>query len=80
MKSAKHLANLSLSPLQGDKHQVNVQAAVVSTVTNDLPAQEISPVDELPHLMGLGLADPSFHTPGRIDILLGADVYPQVNP
>ena len=35
-------------------------------------------MDELLHLIGLGLADPSFHTPGRIDILLGADVYPQV--
>ena len=77
-KSAKHLANLFLSSLQGDQPQVQLQAAVVSTVTNDLPAQEISPVDELPHLMGLGLADPSFHTPGRIDILLGADVYPQI--
>ena len=50
----------------------------MSTVTNDLPTQEISPVDELPHLAGLGLADPSFHTPGRIDILLGADVYSQI--
>ena len=76
-KSAKHLAKLALSPLQGD-HQVHVQAAVVSTVTNDIPAQEIAPVDELPHLMGLGLADPTFHIPGRIDILLGADVYPQI--
>ena len=75
-KSSKHLANLSLSPLQGDQPQVQVKAAVVSTVTNDLPAQEISPVDELPHLAGLGLADPSFHSPGRIDILL--DVCPQV--
>ena len=58
--------------------QVKVKAALVKTVTNDLPAQEIAPVDQLPHLSGLGLADPSFHTPGRIDILLGADVYPQL--
>ena len=77
-KSAKHLATLCLSPLQNKQLQVQLKAAVVTTVTNDLPAQEISPVDELPHLAGLGLADPSFHTPGRIDILLGADVYPQV--
>ena len=33
---------------------------------------------EMPHLMGLHLADPSFHVPGRIDVLLGADIYPQI--
>ena len=47
----------------------------MTTVTNDLPTQELSPVA---HLAGLDLADKSFHTPGRIDILLGADVYPQL--
>ena len=77
-KSSSHLANMTLSPLQDRTTQVKVMAAVVKTVTNDLPAQEIAPVDQLPHLSGLGLADPSFHTPGRIDILLGADVYPQL--
>ena len=77
-KSSSHLANMTLSPLQDRTTQVKVKAAVVKTVTNDLPAQEIAPVDQLPHLSGLGHADPSFHTPGRIDILLGADVYPRL--
>ena len=77
-KASKHLANMIISPLQNKQQQIKFKAAVVQTVTNDLPAQEISPVDELPHLMGLGLADPTFHTPGRIDILLGADLYPQI--
>ena len=76
-KSAKHITQLSLSSLQGSQ-AVTVRAAVVSTVTNNIPTQEIAPVDDLPHLTGLGLADPSFHIPGRIDILLGADVYPQI--
>ena len=77
-KASKHIAQLSLSPLQVDHPKVLIKAAVVSTVTNDLPTQELSPVAEIPHLAGLDLADPSFHTPGRIDILLGADVYPQL--
>ena len=51
---------------------------MVTTVTNDLPAQETTSVYEMPHLMGLHLADPSFHVPGRIDVLLGADIYPQI--
>ena len=29
------------------------------------------------HLRGLTLADPSFGTPGRVDMLIGADVYGQ---
>ena len=77
-KASKYLANLTLSPLQNKQQQIKCRAAVVQTVTNDLPSQKISPVDELPHLMGLGLADPTFNTPGRIDILLGADLYPQI--
>ena len=76
-KSARHITELSLSPLQGSQ-AVKVRAAVVPVVTNDIPAQEIAPVDDLPHLTGLGLADPTFHLPGKIDILLGADVYPQI--
>ena len=76
-KSAKHLTELCLSPLQGNQ-AVHVKAAVVPVVTNDIPSQEIAPVDDLPHLTGLGLADPTFHLPGRVDILLGADVYPQI--
>ena len=32
----------------------------------------------LPHLMGLQLADTTYHLPGRIDILLGADLAPQI--
>ena len=71
-KSVKHLTNVSISPLQGGK-TIPVRAAVVTTVTSDIPSQEIDPVDNLPHLMGLGLADPTFYLPGKIDILLGSD-------
>ena len=76
-KAVKHLTNLSVSPLQGG-NSVLVRAAVVSTVTGDIPAQEIDPVDDLPHLSGLGLADPTFYLPGKVDILLGSEVYPQL--
>ena len=78
-KPAHHLANLTVSPLQGSQtFKVEVQPTVVRTVTCDLPAQEIAPVGDLPHLSGLELADPSFHLPGKIDLLLGAEVYPQL--
>ena len=76
-KSVKHITNLSISPLQGGP-LVAVRAAVVPKVTGDIPAKEIDPVDNLPHLVGLGLADPTFYLPGKIDILLGSEVYPQL--
>ena len=74
-KAAKHITNLSVSPVQVHSPTIRIAAAVVSTVTNDLPTQDLSAVSRLPHLTCIDLADPGFHTPGRIDILLGADVY-----
>ena len=74
-KAAKHITNLSISPVQATEPSISLAAAVVATVTNDLPTQDLSAVSKLPHLTGLDLADPGFHTPGRIDILLGADIY-----
>ena len=76
-KSVKHITNLSVSPLQGGP-AVPVRAAVVPKVTGDIPSKEIDPVDNLPHLVGLGLADPTFYLPGKVDILLGSEVYPQL--
>ena len=76
-KSVKHITDLSISPLQGGP-SVAVRAAVVPKVTGDIPSKEIDPVDNLPHLVGLGLADPTFFLPGKVDILLGSEVYPQL--
>ena len=68
---------MSISPLQGGK-VISVKAAVVPRPTGDIPVQEMEPADDLLHLQGLSLADPTFHLPGRVDILLGSDIYPQL--
>ena len=52
--------------------------AVSQQVTSDLPPEAIYPVGDLPHLLGLQLADPDYATPGRIDLLLGADMAPKI--
>ena len=49
-KPSHHLTKLLLSPLQVGQPQVNLTAAVVSKVTDNLPAQETPSVGELPHL------------------------------
>ena len=77
-KPIKNLTTLHISPLQDRARKIQCKPAVTQTVTCDLPSQAIYPVGDLPHLMGLQLADPEYHLPGRIDILLGADMAPKV--
>ena len=52
-----------------------MHAAVVNTITTDLPTQHLPAVRKLPFLEELDLADPQFDRPRRIDLLLGIDVY-----
>ena len=68
------LVNVCLSPLQESEQQHQIVAAVVSTVTCDLPLQGAEGVRDLPHLKGLKLADPTFYSPGRIDLLIGENI------
>ena len=51
-----------------------ISAAVVDKVTCDLPLQGAEGVQQLPHIKDLPLADPTFHQPEKIDLLLGEDI------
>ena len=44
-------------------------------VIRDLPLKDASVVRKMPHLQGFELADPLYHKPGPIDILLGQNVF-----
>ena len=77
-KPSNNLTSLIISPLQHREKQIQCKPAVVQMVTCDLPPEPIQPMTDLPHLMGLELADTTYHIPGRIDILLGADLAPQI--
>ena len=69
------LTSFSISPVTSSQPKVNVTAVVVPKVTGDLP---FSPIPFNPiwnHLSDLELADPGFGQPGRIDLLLGIDVF-----
>jgi hypothetical protein len=52
----------------------SVAALVLPRLTGDLPVSRVDP-DQWPHLKGLQLADPHFHLPKPIDILLGSDIF-----
>ncbi|XP_026333270.1 uncharacterized protein LOC113240236 [Hyposmocoma kahamanoa] len=56
---------------------ITVKAHVLSKLTTFLPSSKVF-VQALPTLPSIELADPSFDTPNRIDILLGAEVYSQI--
>ncbi len=51
---------------------------VVSRVTSDLPLQHIPANHQWNHLSGLQLADPTFDQPGKIDLLLGVEIFAEV--
>lgn len=53
---------------------LRVSAYVLDKLTSYLPSA-VASVTSWPELEQLNLADPEYHTPNKIDILLGADVY-----
>ncbi|XP_028176994.1 uncharacterized protein LOC114364858 [Ostrinia furnacalis] len=59
------------------KIKLSVKAYVLSKITSFLPIKKVVDLKEL-DLTGIILADPEYHTPNKIDMLLGADVYGQV--
>ena len=52
--------------------EIHVNAAIVPRMTCDLPSQKV------PFLSDLTLADPDFGHSGKIDLLLGVDVFCEV--
>ena len=47
-------------------------------VTSDLPLQYVPADQKWSHLSGIQLSDPDFGKPGRIDLLLGVEVFAEV--
>ena len=56
---------------------VETNLHVLPKITNEIPTKLID-VSQLRHVNHLQLADPTFNVPGKIDILLGADVLEEV--
>lgn len=57
--------------------KMQITAYVLKTITTVLPERHV-PGIEWEELQNLHLADPHFHTPNSIDMLLGANVYSQI--
>ena len=76
--SSQPIASLQISSLHRPDAKFNVTAVVVPCVTSDLPLQPIPSDHKWNHLSNIQLADPNFGQPGRIDLLLGVDIFAEV--
>ena len=76
--SAQHITAFQVSSVHHPTKMFAVTAVVVPHVTSDLPLQPI-PMDlRWDHLSDLQLADPNFGQPGKIDLLLGVEIFVEV--
>ena len=72
------ITNFVVSPSRSPSPRIQVSAIIVPQVTCDLPLHSV-PFDlNWDHLSDLQLADPDFGQPGRIDVLLGIDIFTNV--
>lgn len=70
-------STIVITPSGCSTPSVHVEALIVPTITECTPQQQIVP-GKWAHVVNLPLADPTYHIPGEIDILLGADILPSV--
>ena len=78
LQGAQAITSMSLCPMNSEEPVLAVTAAIVSKVTCDLPLQGATHVRDMPHIKSLKLADHTFHLPGRVDLLLGCDIIPEI--
>ena len=72
------VASLRIAPLYGSNREMDLTAIVLPKVTCDLPVSPVSFDSSWSHVSDLTLADPAFGRPGRIDLLLGVDIFVSV--
>ncbi|CAH0715161.1 unnamed protein product, partial [Brenthis ino] len=73
----KYSVSLLLESRYNPNAKYRVNAYVLGVLTSLLPGDKLC-APKWVHLEQLQLADPGYATPGKIDILLGADVYSEI--
>ncbi|XP_036140647.1 uncharacterized protein LOC118644911 [Monomorium pharaonis] len=73
----KGLTHFTLKAHFNSDIECHISAYILPQLTTSLPSAKVQSHSES-HLNGLTLADPDYTSPGKIDIILGADVYPQI--
>lgn len=76
--SSQPVTKFHVSLIRSPAREFTASAVIVSRVTCDLPLSPVHFNQSWSHLSGLQLADPNFGQPGRIDLLLGVEVFSEV--
>ncbi len=71
----RSIATMEISPSHLSDQNLSITTVVAPRVTCDLPLNPVSFKSSWTHLHDITLADSDFGRPGRIDLLLGVDVY-----
>ena len=69
------ISSFEISAVGPNKRKMGISAVIVPKVTCDLPLAPVPFKSNWKHISDLPLADPGFGQPGRIDLLLGVDVF-----
>ena len=77
-KAFRSVVQFCVQPLNHDKTSLKVESIVLPQVTLNLPVNPDPKDRNWTHLKGIELSDPGFDTLGRIDLLLGADIFSRV--
>ncbi|CAH0722490.1 unnamed protein product, partial [Brenthis ino] len=75
--SPKAMVFIQLKSMIDPNYNITVKAYVLKTITSFLPAKRITALEWL-EALEIELADPNYHTPNKIDVLLGAEVYDKI--
>lgn len=67
---------LLVKPMGQKSPILTCEMLVLPKICETLPVDAVN-VEDWTHISNLKLADPGFHNPGRVDLLLGADIFAQ---
>ncbi|XP_014361661.2 uncharacterized protein LOC106713372 [Papilio machaon] len=74
---AKSMASFEIVSLRNPEFSIQVNAFVLKRLTSFIPSRDSS-IHDWKEITNLPLADPTYSTPGRIDIILGAEIYGEI--
>ena len=72
--SSHHSTIVTITPTFNRDHRMICHPSIVEKVVVPLPTVPLKPLHDLPHLVGLRLADENCHIPGEVDLLLGSEM------
>ncbi|XP_055714212.1 uncharacterized protein LOC129808458 [Phlebotomus papatasi] len=73
------LVSIQLTSIHDPTEHLAVEAYILSHLTSQMPSAEIVQAECWKQFQTLQLADPQYHTPGSIDIILGAEYAMAIN-